>query len=318
MTDENVCVNVLGEAHGGFGDGIVVGVVAARQSRQGLHRGVVLDVEDNFLEFAHGLERIFAVGGFVREHDDVGALNDGVRDIAHLGARGDGAVDHGAHGLGGHDAELGVLTAKFNQFALDDGDDFGADFVGHVATSHHDGVAGLDDLFEVLVGFDGLFGFDFGDDFGLRAFLAQEFAKLMNVVSTLDKGERDIVKVAGGAPFEIGEVFRSKNVAAEVSIGEIEALVAHEETVVLGDKFDGGIGDDLHDVGADFAVEQVDGLADFDLGGKVILDGESEAAVVFLDGVIENEGVAFVDIKVVIFEVAEADFGALQILQNGD
>ena len=279
---------------------------------------MVLDVEDNFLEFTHGLERIFAVGGFIREHDDVGALNDSVRNIAHLGARGDGAVDHGAHGLGGYDAEFGVLTAKFNQFALDDGDDFGADFVGHVATSHHDGVAGLDDLFEVLVGFDGLFGLDFGDDFGLRAFLAQEFAKLMNVVGTLDKGERNIVEVTGGAPFEIGEVFRSKNVAAEVSIGEIEALVAHEEAVVLGDELDGGIRDDFHDVGADFAVEQVDGLADFDLGGKVILDGESETAVVFLDGVIKNEGVAFVDVKVVILEVAEADFGALQVLQNGD
>lgn len=53
----------------------------------------------------------------------------------------------------------------------------------------------------MLVAFNGLFGFNLGDDFGLGAFLAQELAELMDVVGALHEREGDIIKVAGGTPF---------------------------------------------------------------------------------------------------------------------
>ena len=80
-----------------------------------------------------------------------------------------------------------MLTTEADELALDDGDDFGADFVGHIAAGDHDGVAGFDDFFQVFVTFNGLFGFNLGDDFGLGAFLAQELAELMDVVGALDE-----------------------------------------------------------------------------------------------------------------------------------
>ena len=192
---------MFGEASGGLGDGVIVRVVAARIGGDGGHLGMVLSVEDDFLQFLDGLKRVFAVGGFVGEHHNVGALNHGIGDIADLGAGRDWIINHGAHGLGGDDADFGVLTAEADEFALDDGDDFGANFVGHIAAGDHDGVAGLDDFFQMLVAFNGFFGLNLGDDFGLGAFLAQELAELMDVVSALDEREGDIIKVAGGTPF---------------------------------------------------------------------------------------------------------------------
>ena len=94
--------------------------------------------------------------------------------------------------------------------------------------------------------------------------------------------------------------------------------MTHQEAVVFGDEFNRGIGNDLGHVGADFAVKNIDGFADFDLGGEVVLDGESGAAVMLLDAVIQDEFVALVDVKMVVFEVAEADFRTLEVLKNGN
>ena len=49
LADDNVGVNMLGEASGGLGDGVIVRVVAARIGGDGSHLGVVLGVEDDFL-----------------------------------------------------------------------------------------------------------------------------------------------------------------------------------------------------------------------------------------------------------------------------
>ena len=187
LTDDDVGVNMFSEASGGLGDSVIVRVVAARIGGDGGHLGVVLGVEDNFLQFLDSLKRVLAVGGFIGEHHNVGALNHGVGDIADLGAGRDWIINHGTHGLGGNDADFSVLTTEADEFALDDGDDFGANFVGHIAAGDHDGVAGLDDFFQMLVAFNGFFGLNLGDDFGLGAFLAQELAELVDVVGALDE-----------------------------------------------------------------------------------------------------------------------------------
>ena len=62
--------------------------------------------------------------------------------------------------------------------------------------------------------------------------------------------------------------------------------MAHQEAVIFGDELNRGIGNNLGHMGADFAVKKIDGFADFDLGGEVVLDGESGAAVMLLDAVV--------------------------------
>ena len=71
--------------------------------------------------------------------------------------------------MGGDDTELGVGAAERDELALDNGDDFGAGFNGHVAARNHDTIGSFDDLFEIFLGFDGFFGLDFGDNFSGRA-----------------------------------------------------------------------------------------------------------------------------------------------------
>ena len=80
-----------------------------------------------------------------------------------------------------------LLLSASGAYARNIWDDFGANFVGHIAAGDHDGVAGFDDFFQMLVAFNGFFSFNLSDDFGLGAFLAQELAELMDVVGALDK-----------------------------------------------------------------------------------------------------------------------------------
>ena len=93
-------------------------------------------------------------------------MNDGGGDIGNFGAGGLGAIDHTGKHLGGDDAEFGVGAAESDELALNNWDDFGAGLDGHVTTCNHDAIGGFDDFFEMFLGFNGFFGFDFRDHFG--------------------------------------------------------------------------------------------------------------------------------------------------------
>ncbi len=62
-----------------------------------------------------------------------------------------------------------MSTAESDELALDNWDDFGAGFDGHITASDHDAVGGLDDCLKMFVGFDSFLGLDFRDDVGSGA-----------------------------------------------------------------------------------------------------------------------------------------------------
>ena len=62
-----------------------------------------------------------------------------------------------------------------------------------------------------------------------------------DVARGLNEGEGNVVVIFAGANFDIVEVFLGQDVAAEISVGEVEAFAAHDETVVFDFDLDGGV-----------------------------------------------------------------------------
>ena len=209
--------------------------------------GMILSVEDDFLHSLHGLERVFAIGGFIRKHDYVGALDDSSRDIGNFGTGGLGRVDHGTKHLSSDDAEFGMSTTHGDELALNHRDDFGAGFDGHIATGDHDAIGSFDDFFEMLVGDDSFLSLNFGDYLGCGAEGKKHLLEINDVASGLNERKGNIIVITIRTIFDIGDVFRGQDVATEVGVREIETFFGHDEAVVLYLYFDGGGGDDFCD-----------------------------------------------------------------------
>ncbi len=196
--------------------------------------------------------------------------------------------------MGGDDTELGVGATERDELTLDDGDDFGASFDGHVATCDHDTIGGLDNFFEGFLGFDSFLGFDFRDNLGSGAERQEHLFEFDDVTGGLDEGEGNVVVIFLAAHFDVVEVFVGEDVATEVGVGKVEALAGHDEAVVFDFDFNSGVTDNFGNGGFDFAIEHREGLAGFDFAGEIVLDWHGHAAVVFETVVgFEDEFVTF-------------------------
>ena len=167
LADDSISIDGFGETSGSTRDCIVdFGFFANWVMSDGSDAGMILGIEDNFLHGLDGLERVFAVCGFVGKHDGIGALDDSSSNVGYFGTGRLRIINHGGEHLSGDNTELGMGTAKGDEFALDDRYYFGTGFDGHVAAGDHDAIGSFDNFFERFFGFDGFFGLDFGDDFG--------------------------------------------------------------------------------------------------------------------------------------------------------
>ena len=104
----------------------------------------------------------------------------------------------------------------------------------------------------------------------------------------MHKAECHVVKITAGTKGDVGHVFFCDDVTTKISIRQIETFATHDETVIFYAHLDGGFGYDFCDVSVNFAVKNEYGLADFDLLGKIVLDGDNVGTVVLLDGGIQN------------------------------
>mmetsp|Transcript_48733 Transcript_48733/g.109693 ORF Transcript_48733/g.109693 Transcript_48733/m.109693 type:complete len:217 (-) Transcript_48733:317-967(-) len=97
----------------------------------------------------HRLARELADGTLPREHHSVTAVKDGIRHIAHLGARRHWRVDHRLHHLRGGDAELVRFVRLLDQKFLSEGHSLKAQLHTHVAARNHQSVRECQNLIDV-------------------------------------------------------------------------------------------------------------------------------------------------------------------------
>ena len=110
--------------------------------------------------------RVLAAGGFGREHDGVGAVEDGVGHVAGFGARGARVFDHRLEHLRGGDDGLAPGRGAANDVLLNDRDFFRRHFDAEIAAGDHDSVGGFENFFQMI---DGLRLFELGDDGNVAA-----------------------------------------------------------------------------------------------------------------------------------------------------
>ncbi len=131
---------------------------------------------------------VLAAGGFGGEHDGVGAVEDGVGDVAGFGARGARVFDHRFEHLRGGDDRLAPGGGAADHVLLNHRNFFRRHLDAEIAAGDHDSVGGFEDFFQMI---DGLRLFELGDDRDIALVRGDDLLDLGDVGGGADERKRD-------------------------------------------------------------------------------------------------------------------------------
>ena len=182
-------VERLGDLAGGGGYGVGAGRLGL--GALGVHDvlvvGVALDLGGDAVHGLDRFDRIGAGGRLRRQHDGVGALEDGGGDVGDFGAGRHRRGDHRFQHLGGDDHRLAGAAGGAGDLLLDAGHALERHLDAEIAARDHQRVGVLDDLGETL---DRLRLLDLGKNAGAAA---GDLLDLGEILGALDEGQRDPV-----------------------------------------------------------------------------------------------------------------------------
>ena len=194
--------------------------------------GVALDLGGDPVHGRDRLDGKGAGGGLGRQHDRVGAFEDGGRDVRDLGAGRHRRGDHRFQHLRGDDHRLAGAAGGAGDLLLDAGHLLERHLDAEVAAGDHQRVGELDDRGEAL---DRLRLLDLGQDAGAAA---GDLPDLGEILGALDEGERDPVDAGVERRLEVGAVLGGEGAEGEGGVGDADALAVGEP----GADLDGGHG----------------------------------------------------------------------------
>ena len=157
--DESLRVQTLADIARGVGDDASLGARDMRERRDPVALG--LDGLDDAGHRSNRFHDVLAHGGLAGQHDRVGAVEHGVRDVGCFGSGGTGVLDHRFEHLGRDDDRLGVGARNLNGTLLHQGHLFERQLHAEITAGNHDRVEGQHDRLEVVDGFRLL---ELGDD----------------------------------------------------------------------------------------------------------------------------------------------------------
>ncbi|EGY02208.1 hypothetical protein AZA_75669 [Nitrospirillum viridazoti Y2] len=259
----------------------------------------------------HGFQRIGAAGRFRRQHDGVGAVIDGGGDVRRLGAGGGGGGHHAVQHLGGDDDRLHRQAAGAHQFLLAAGHLLLRDFHAQVATGHHDGVRQADDVVDLV---QGLRLFDLGHQAGA---VADQAARLDHVAGLLHEGQGHPVHAQVKAEFQVGAVLGGQRRQVQQGAGQVDALAVGNDAAEEDLGRHGVVAQAGH-LDAHAAVIDQQVVARQDGGENLGVRQGDGVAVAVLSLQHEADGVALGHRDLAVLDGADADLGALQVLQDAD
>ena len=178
----------------------------------------------------HGLKRILARRRLAAQHQRVGIGIDGIGNIGHLGARRARVGNHRMEHLRSHDDRLMMLNTFADNHTLNARNALHRHLDAKVAACHHDAIAGLDDLINVV---DALLVFNLRDNLDVGVMLVENLLHLLHIgrrahetvgdeVDVFVDGQQNVAAVALG---ECGQV--------DMLAGHVDALVGAQHAVVL-------------------------------------------------------------------------------------
>ena len=197
----------------------VLGLVFIRHD---LVEAVLLGGLDDPRHRAHGVDRPGADRRLAREHQRVGAVEDGVGGVGGLGARRARVLDHRLEHLGGDDDGLGLAAGELDGALLHERHVLERHLDAEVAAGDHDAVEGRDDALEVV---DRLRLLDLGDDGHARAELVHDRVDVGDVVGRAHEGQGDHVDAEAHREAEVLAVLVGQRGHADRDAGQVDALV---------------------------------------------------------------------------------------------
>ena len=189
---------------------------------------VLLGLDDDPRHRPHRLRRVVAGGGFAREHQRVGAVEDGVRDVGGLGARRPWLDHHRFEHLGRHDDRLAEPAPGGNDPLLQHRDLVQGNLDAEIAARHHDGVRSRDDLVDVR---DRRRTLELGDDRNRRAMLGDDRPDRRDVARPADVARGEVVGVLGDREGDVrGVLLRDRE--RELRVGKVDPLAGRDGAAV--------------------------------------------------------------------------------------
>ena len=147
----------------------------------------------------------------------------------HIGARGNGAFDHGLQHLRGGDHHFVARQRLADDFLLQAGQLGVADLHAQVSARHHHHVAGVDDLGQVL---DGLGAFDLGNQRGVAAVAQRDAARFVHVLGIAAERHGDEVHADLGHDADQFLVALGQRAQRQSTALLVQALAVGEHAVV--------------------------------------------------------------------------------------
>ena len=175
------------------------------------------------------LDRVAAGRGLGREHHRVGAVEHGVGDVAHLGARRHRVDDHRLHHLRRGDGDAVHLARHLDHPLLQRRHRRVADLDREVAARDHDPVGRLQDRLERR---DRLAALDLGDQLRLVPPLLAgdvgELARHLHVGRALRKAHRQVLALERHRGLDVLHVLGGQGRRGQAAAGLVDALVVRE------------------------------------------------------------------------------------------
>ena len=279
-----------------------------------IHVGQVFYAHDGAHHRADYLGGVGPHGGLGREHHGVGAVNHGVGHVGGFGTGGARGRYHALHHLGSYDDGLAQRVALGNYHLLHHGHLLHLYLHAEVAAGHHHGVGFGDDGVEVA---QALGRFNLGDDAGGFAAVGDDFLDEANVLGAAGKAQGHPVHVVFQAKLQVLNVLLRHGRGRHVRIGQVDALArlyqspVHHLHVYLRLAVGG------QHLQLNLAVVDENHVARLHVAGQLQVDGaQARSRADFLLAAHHLDAVAGLDFHRAALHLAEADFGALQVLQQ--
>ncbi len=173
-------------------------------------------------------DRILPGGRLAREHQGVGAVEDGVGDVGGLGAGGPRVGHHRLEHLGGHDHRLAVTPAHGDDLLLPHRNLVQRHLDPEISARHHHGVGLAHGLVEAAHHPRAL---ELGDQRQIAAGLAHHAAHRLEVAGSADEAHRQEVGPFGDGEGDIGAVLVADR-KRQVGVGEVDALAGRDRPAV--------------------------------------------------------------------------------------
>ena len=199
-----------------------VGAGCLRRGVQHMQRrqigGVVFHFLGDAVHGRHRFDRVLARRQFRRQHDGVGAVENGGGDVGDFGARRHRARDHRFQHLRGDDDRLAGAAAGARHFLLHAGDFFQRHFDAEIAARDHQRVGKFEDVGEPRYGLRLL---DLGHH---RGAAARKFLRFGDILGALNERQRDPIDAGIERGFEIGDILRRQRRQRHDGVGQADAL----------------------------------------------------------------------------------------------